>query len=786
MIESHNVDSKNIDLKEIISKYKSFWKYYIVSVLLCFIIGYFYLSFKENMFVVQSTILVKDDENGGVSSEISAFQDLGIGLGLKSNNIDNVIEVLKSRYLIEKVISENKLNITYYKKSRFQNIELPLNKKSITINIIKDTYNKSNQSIALDVDFLSKERFNLTINGNKIYNLKFGQKIQNKLIGEFVLTPTSNKFFDKNVKIIIYPISLAIKSFQTRFSAEKINKESNALTISLKCQNIENGKLFVNELIKKHTEDEVEDKNRVAKNTIVFINERIKFITEELSSVENNVSSFKSKNDFFDLNENANIFFENQSSNQKELFENETQIKLSEFIYNDTKSKNIFDLVPANIGINDITIEKSIESINNLLLERNKVASSSSEKNPVVVNLDNQIKNLKSNLNLSLKNFINSLKIKNKALINLNNKISSKLNNAPKQEKDFREILRQQQIKETLYLYLLQKREQTSISYAVAISNTKVLDNAFSDEIPISPNRKMILLSSILLGIIFPTLLIYLKFIFDTKIHSKDDLSHLQIPIVGDLPLVKEMDTFIINKGDRSSIAEAFRILRTNINFFLNKAKSNCKTVFVTSTFSSEGKSFVSINLASSIAMTQKRVLLIGVDLRLPKLLEYIGEQNSKGVSNYVIDKNLSFDDVVIKSKKLEGVDIIPSGIIPPNPSELLLDERVHQLFDSAKEKYDYIIVDTAPVGLVTDTLLIKDFADLTVFVTRANVLEKKALSILNEINDNKKLNNIAILVNGIDYDAGYGYGKGYGYGHYVSQPNQGLIQKIFKKIKFK
>ena len=512
-MSDHNFinESNEIDLKEILFKYYKYWKLYIISIITTVVLAYFYLAFKENQYAVQSTILVKDDEKSGISSEISAFEDLGLGIGGQSTNIENVIEVLKSRYIIEKVINKHNFNIRYFLKEGFKNIEQSKDESYISLNILKNKLNSQKHSIVLKIKNVKDNNFDLSIDDKPFIKRKFGELIKSSEIGEFIISPSKlSKINNNEFLIVAKPITIAVKDYQNQFKVEKVNKESSAVKLSLNCQNVPIGKLFINEIINIHSQDEIEDKNRVSKNTIVFINDRIKFITEELSSVESNVSSYKSKNDFFDLNENANIFYENQSKNEKELFENETQIKLAEYIYSDIKNKNIFDLVPSNLGLNDISIEKSIESINNLLLERNKVASTSSEKNPVVVSLDNQITTLKNNLNNSLNNFINSLKIKNQELINLNSELNSRLNNAPKQEKDFREILRQQQIKETLYLYLLQKREETSISYAVAVSNTKVIDEAYSDEIPVSPKKKIIYLGALLIGLILPTGTIYL------------------------------------------------------------------------------------------------------------------------------------------------------------------------------------------------------------------------------------------------------------------------------------
>lgn len=760
-IESASEDT--IDIKEIIHKYISNWKWYIISVFTFFLLAFLYKSSTSNLYQVESTILIKDDKNSGVMSEMSAFEDLGIGLNGASSAIENEIEILKSRYLIEKIVKDNDFNIKYLEKEGLKLVE-KLKDTPIKINVFNNNYDRIKKQLKIEIEYINNKEFNL-ISGNLKLKGAYGKKLNLPILGDIIILPNKNKLSFKKVIIYIDNNLNTVQSLQKNLSIDKINKESNAVKISLKTGNVDKGIIFINELIEQHRKDVVDDKNLVAKNTILFINERINYITKELSTVENSVSNFKNTNDFFDLTENANISLENYSNNSKEIFENETQIKLSEYIFNEINDKKIFDLVPSNIGINNLSIERMIENVNTLILERNKILANSSEKNPIIVNLDNQIKSIKNNLYSSLKNLIKTLNIQNNELINLNQKLNSKLEKAPSQEKDFREIQRQQAIKETLYLYLLQKREETSISYAVTVSNTKVIDEAFSTGLPISPKSKLILLGALLIGVLLPTGVIYIKDLLDTKVKSKNEIQSLGIPYLGDIPLSETNDKIAVKKGERSSTAEGFRMLKTNIGFIKNENKE-VKTIFVTSTLSKEGKSFVSLNLAATYGLAGKKVLLIGMDLRAPKILEYLKINSNKGVSNYLVNDNTELNQLIIDLPEVENVSILPSGPIPPNPSELLNSDKTESLFNYAKENFDIVIVDTAPLGLVTDTLQISQFADMFVYVVRANYLDKRLLNIGQTFYNEQKLNNMAMILNGSEFQKGYGYGYGYGYGN--------------------
>lgn len=340
----------------------------------------------------------------------------------------------------------------------------------------------------------------------------------------------------------------------------------------------------------------------------------------------------------------------------------------------------------------------------------------------------------------------------------------------PQFQRQIRSIERQQQIKEQLYLYLLQKREETNIALAVTVGNSKTIDRAYGNGTPISPNKKNIYLIALALGLFIPGIILYVRDLLDSKVHGMRDIEKLGIPYLGEVPLSTEDKELVVTKGVTTPIAESFRLLRSNLEFMMNKKSNTSQVIFVTSTIANEGKSFVAINLASTISLIGKKVLLMGLDLRAPKVLEYSGLGNHLGISNYIIDETVKLDDIIIKNKIGDSIDILPSGDIPPNPAELLLLPKLGELFTELKARYDYIVVDTAPVGIVSDTLLINHFADTFVYVVRAHFLDKTLLHVPHSMYVEKRLPNLAVLLNGTDYRKGYGYGYnsyGYGYGYH-------------------
>jgi tyrosine-protein kinase Etk/Wzc len=559
---------------------------------------------------------------------------------------------------------------------------------------------------------------------------------------------------------------------------EAISKTSSVVNVSLADPVKKKAEDFLDNMIQIYNENAAEDKNYISENTSKFIAGRLALIAQELDGVEQDVESFKKTNKLTDIESEAKLFIAGSSEYDKKGVETEIQLNVVSSMLDFMKKSTNSDLLPSNMITDNGAASGLISSYNQLVLDRNIILKSATVENPSVVKLDQQISSLKSNVAASLRRIQANLQIQNRDIKSQEGILNSKIGKIPVQERQFRVIARQQKVKEELYLYLLQKREETAISLAATEPNARVIDAAKADKNPVSPKKNIIYLAGMLLGLLVPFGIIYANDLLDTKIKSKLDLEgKTQIPFIGDVPTSDDIAE-LIKSESRTSSAEAIRIVRTNLEFMLNKVPEGlAKTIFVTSTFPSEGKTFISVNLAATFALSGRRVLLVGADIRNPKFGEYI-DVPSLGLTNYLSANDKNVHDYIIKHKGYENFYILPSGVIPPNPAELLMGKKVDQLFEQLKKEYDYIIVDTAPVSLVTDTILIAKNADTFVYVMRANVLEKRMLAIANTFYKEKKLPNMGIVLNDTDSTKGYGYGYGYG----VREDKKPWYKKLLSK----
>jgi capsular exopolysaccharide synthesis family protein len=776
-----------VNLREKLDKYLIHWKWFVLSVLLCLIFAFLYFRYTTPSYEATTSILVKDEKKGGMLSELSVFSDLGLGGG-SINNVDNEIEILRSRTLVESTVKRLNLNVSLLVEGNVVDRDT-YGTAAVDVYFLNKTELFDEANVVLKLDLLPNGFFtleNVIIDEAIIENViltskkqfKFGEKIPTSL-GVLVINKTA--FYKKNrakhqsSRIIISPLEIITASFRNRLKVNPISKTSSVVNVTVTDPVQKKAEDFLNNMIQIYNENAAEDKNFISENTSKFIAERLALITQELDGVEQDVESFKKSNRLTDIESEAKLFIEGSNEYDKKGVETEIQLNVVSSLLDFIKKSTNADLLPTNIIATDGDAGSLIMSYNQLVLDRNRILKSATTENPSVIKLDQQISSLKANVATSLRRMQSNLQIQNRDLKSQQTLLNNKIGKIPVQERQFRVIARQQKVKEELYLYLLQKREETAISLAATEPNARIIDAAKANKIPVSPKKKIIYIFGLLIGILIPFSIIYGYDLLDTKIKSRLDLEgKTQIPFIGDIPTSEDANE-LIKTDSRTSSAEAIRIVRTNLEFMLtNVPEGRAKTIFVTSTFPAEGKTLVSVNLAATFALSGRKVLLIGMDIRNPKFMDYFAMPNL-GLTNYLSSNDIDINKYIIKHNDYENFYILPSGVIPPNPAELLMSKNVDKLFEILKKEYDYIIVDTAPVSLVADTLLVAKNADTFVYVMRANVLEKRMLSIANTFYREKKLPNMCLVLNDTDSTKGYGYGYGYG----VKSESKSWFKKI-------
>ncbi|MGG5486089.1 GumC family protein [Gaetbulibacter sp. PBL-D1] len=765
-----NTQNTKESIIKAVELYLSKWKFILLCLIIAIGIAYVKVRYSTFEYQANATIKIKEDENSQKLSEISSLQNYG----LFSNNFTNVtdeIEIIKSRSIISQVVQDLNLNISYYVSGKVKEEEVYLN-PPVNINFFVEDSIINHINTNLYIKIISSEKFEMsTTNTMKVLEFdsgvttshNFGEKVTSSF-GDFILTPNTNTYGSTPgslVEIHIRPVHSVVESYLGKIKLAS-DPTSNVVKLSLTEANKEKARLILNKLIEKYNEDVINDKEQIVKATSDFINNRLNVVSNELEQVDFTAENLQKNNRLTALSSQANIFLESEKINEEKIINTSNQIQLIDYMSDHLSENNSnSDLLPPDVGIADSDVSQITKIHNELVLKRNRILKNSSEKNPVVINLNNEIMALKANLQQSLSNIRSANKI---TLDNLNqedSRIRGQIYSAPGKERQFRDIKRQQDIKESLYLYLLEKREETAITLGMSSPNAKIIDYAYTLDSPISPKPKVIYLAAILLGLLVPFSVIYTRDLLNNTIQDKDDvLKAVSAPFIGDIPK-SNTKSKLIKKIDYSPKAEAFRIIRTNAHFLLQDIETECKTIFVTSTTSQEGKSHTSINLASSFSFSEKKTLIVETDIRVPRVNDYLNIKGDVGLTNYISDKSLKVEDVTIKVKDNPFLDVIPSGAIPPNPAELLMSDRLKHLFDTVKKKYDYIIVDTAAVGLVTDTLLISKFADMFIYVVSANNIDKRQLHIAQTMYTEKRLPNMAVLLNGTLHKRGYGYGYG-------------------------
>lgn len=799
-------ENEKIDLKNLLGRFLIFWKLILLSSITFLLIGVIYIRYTSKVYKSSTTLLIKEESNSSLGAE-NLFDGIDLFGGQK--NIKNEIGILKSFSLTKKTLEQINFRISYfhdgklkseeiYKKSPF-NVELSPSKNTIInqefhIKIISE--NEFNISIDCDkvkpFD-LKTEKFasnvEMSVNYNK--NHQFGELISTPYF-EFTVLKNNFELFTEDdwdsYYFKIHNYNELTDEYLSQQSVIEIDKDASILRISLEGKNPRKINDFLEKFNQLYLQLGLNEKNQIASNTIFFINNQLTSISDSLSKVENELERFKKKNPKVQIiSKDFSTFSQIEKLEEEKAileFNNKYYLSLKTYFDNNNSTKNI--VVPSAMGINDPLLNELISELSNLYSQLEVASVNSKEEHPVVQSLQKQISNTKVKLNENIENIISSSEL---SLIDIDKrigKIEGKIEQLPQQERLLLNIQRKFNLNENIYNYLLEKRAEASITKASNVSDHKVIDNPrLISKYPIKPKQTLVFLMCLVFGIGLPILGITIYFTFNNKIIDKKDIDLIiSFPNIGKIIFNQDDNDLINVNNPKSSIAESFRSIRTNIQYLASDKKE--KVICLTSSVSGEGKTFVSMNLASIISLTGEKTLLIGADLRKPKISDSFKLKNTVGLSSYLSNQNTK--EEIIKQTNNEHLDIILSGPIPPNPSELLNLQKMKNLLEELKSQYKYIIIDTPPIGLVSDGIILMDYSDINLYVVRQNFTTKDMLHNFKETVNYNKLKDINIVINGIttnrsSYGYGYGYGNENGYGYYHS--NKKEDKKWWEKFRF-
>ncbi|WP_281224936.1 GumC family protein [Flavobacterium aquiphilum] len=761
-----NMDDNNgVPFQEVIRKYLRYWPWFLVTVVVSIFMAFIYLRYTDVIYRTEAKIkLLNDKENSNFTLDVSKL------FNKSSINLENEVALLKSVHLSEKVVKNLQLNVEYFHNSAVTS---------------KRVYNQPFKVFYTGNPTLLKNTLEYTItvtrSGYTIQEVKSGRVHKN--IGYFMLSsvqgfPIMIKPYvlqrmaaniDKNFTVNIRPINQSAMSLSNAFQINPEGTESDILSISLDGTDGSQSEAIINNLIKVFGEDGISDKQEVSRRTISFVEDRFVYLRRELDSIESSKKEYKKKNNLSFIQEDAEASIQSKMDKEQILDDVESQMLLAQLLKQNIENQKVFELLPANIGIQNITINQLVDEYNKTVLEFQKNRSSAGSNNP-------SLKVLISELSIERQNIINSVKAYKQQLQTklVQSKTSQReasisFSSLPEKEKVLRSIERQQNLKESLYLLLLQKKEEAAINLAVTIPNTKIIDYAITKNYPIYPKKSTVFIAAILIGLLFPFGILFLVFKLDNKIYNAVDIESYtaSIPILAEIPSSEN------SKSRELQSVEAFRTLANNTNFITPfDSQNRGSVIFVTSSIKGEGKTYVSYNLADAYAHLDKKVILVGADFRNPQLHRHLNQsrEGGKGFSNYLHDLNLQWRDLIFRADdRTYSFDILLSGDIPPNPTLLLSSHRFASFIDELKQQYDIVIFDTPPTLIVTDSLIISKYADTTLYLVRSGVTEKRLVTYSKKLSDEKKIVNMGYVINAIDlnrfYSYGYNYGYGYGYG---------------------
>lgn len=771
-----------IRIQDLWSMFVPKWYWFAISLFITLTIAVLYLLSTPPIYTRTAAILVKDNSKSSSStSAMNDFSDLGI---FKSNtNINNELLTLKSPTLMTEVVNRLGLNETFTIRKGLKNVDL-YKVSPVTITFC----DKTEVPLSFTIKFSSKEAFaisELEISGEDIgetLSAQMGDSIQTSA-GIMIVSPTqefTDAFIGTSIRYVRGSVRAAVDTYSNALVAELGNEDATIINLSINDTSIRKAEDILNTLIEVYNENWIRDKNQIAVSTSQFISDRLGVIESELGHVDENISSYKSEHLLPDVQAASSLYMAQSAENNKELSTLNNQLSTAQYIRRELNTKQLDQTLPANSGIGSANIETQISEYNNLVLDRNRLIANSSEKNPLVKNMASSLQSMQRTIIQSVDNLIVSLNTQIRSLRRQEEATTNRLASNPNQAKYLLSVERQQKVKEELYLYLLQKREENELSQAFTAYNTRLITAPRGSMFPTAPRKMNILLVAFAVGLLVPAVGIFMKENMNTKVRGRKDLENLSIPFIGEIPQYsgtkkkwwefkhrkrQDMKIIVVNEGNRNIINEAFRVLRSNMDFMASK--DNNQHVFVLTSFNpGSGKSFLAINIAISFAIKKKKILVIDGDLRHRTVSSYVDSPN-KGLSDYLNNQIEDWKEIIVSYKGYTNLHILPIGTIPPNPTELLEDSKLSMLIEALRPEYDYIFIDCPPVDIVADAQIIEKWADRTIFVVRSGLLDRSMLSELENMYTGKRFKNLSMILNGTESTGGrYGYRYGYHYGY--------------------
>ena len=788
-MEEQNINEQtseeNINLYAIFFKYLAYWPWFVISVIACLIVAFLYLRYQPPVYNVTAAVLIKEEEQKGgnsAASPLAAIQDLG--MFSMTNNFDNEVEILHSRTLIKKAVNELRLYISVA-EDRVTGYNIPLYKVSpVNVFLTPEEADKLEAPVKLKMKYTTDGKLDV----NAEYTLDEEEEEISKSFDRlpavfptpvgvinFMRNDSLPEPMEEDMNLVAYinaPTATA-NGYMENLTVEATSKTTTIAQLTVQNTDKQRAVDFINCLVAFYNRDANDEKNEVAQKTAEFIEERIGIINRELGTAETELADFKQRSGLTDLTSDAQLALEESSKYGQQRVQNATQIQLVEFLKNYINDpKNNDEVIPSNVGLQDQNLSSVIDQYNTMIIERNRLLRTSSESNPAVINMNAGIEAMRHSVQTTVESVLKGLNIAKIDIERQARKFEGRISNAPLQEKEFLSIARQQEIKAALYTMLLQKREENAITLAATANNGRIIEDALADKDPVSPKKKIIALAALVLGLAFPVGIVYLRDLLKYKIENREDVEHLtDVSVLAELPRCKkpEKGAIVVRENKNDIMEETFRGLRTNLLFMLDKTQ---KVILFSSTQPGEGKSFVAGNTAVSLAFLGKKTIIVGMDIRKPGLNKVFNlSRRAEGITNYLADpEHVNLFDMIQHSDISPNLDILPGGPVPPNPTELVARDVLDRAIEQLKERYDYVILDTAPIAMVTDTAIIGRVADMCVYVCRADVTPKAGYRYINVLRDEKKFPKLATIINDIDMSKrknsyGYGYGAKYGYG---------------------